>query len=166
LNKKIVGGIGVATGIVAIALAVRKVGAAPAAGIKLSHLNITPVQVYPGQDLTITILATNNSKDLTLSATINMGGDFMAAQTVTLAPGQSQVVSFTVTPSAEGTYQVAVDGLSGSFVCTVAPHADIRVENLVISPASCYVGDTVTISVTVTNYGNAPGIKTITCTVS
>ena len=89
----------------------------------------------------------------------------MGTQTVTLGPGEAQVVSFAVTPSAEGTYHVAIDGLTGSFVCTAAPHADIRVENLVISPATCYVGDTVTISVTVTNYGNAPGTKTITCTI-
>jgi len=90
----------------------------------------------------------------------------MATQAVTLGPGQSQMVSFTVTPPAEGTYHVAIDGLSGSFVCTVAPHADIRAENLVILPSACYVGDTVTISVTVTNYGNAPGTKTITCTIT
>jgi hypothetical protein len=89
----------------------------------------------------------------------------MASQTVTLGPGESQVVSFTVTPSAEGTYHVAIDGLTGSFVCTAAPHADIRVENLVISPSAPYVGEVVAISVTVTNYGNAPGTKTITCTI-
>jgi hypothetical protein len=163
MNKKIVGGIGVATGIVAIALAVRKVSAAPVVGIKLSHLNITP-EVYPGEDVAITLLATNDS-NLTLSARINLGGDFMATKTVTLAAGESQVVSFAVTPSAEGTYHVTIDGLSGSFVCTTVPHADIRVENLIISPANCYVGDTVTISVTVSNYGNAPGTKTITCTI-
>ena len=160
MEKKIVGGI-VVLAAVATILATRKASAA--AGVKLTNLNITP-EVYPGEDATITILVTNDS-NLTLSATINLGGDFMSTQTVTLGPGESQVVSFAVTPSAEGTYHVAIDGLTGSFVCTAAPHADIRVENLIISPSACYVGDTVTISVTVTNYGNAPGTKTITYTI-
>lgn len=42
----------------------------------------------------------------------------MAEQTVTLGPGQSQVVSFQFMPPEARTYQVAVDGLSGSFQAT------------------------------------------------
>lgn len=41
------------------------------------------------------------------------------------------------------------------FVSTVC--ADIRVTSLSISPESCYVGDTVTITVTVKNFGTAAG---------
>ncbi|MBA7606571.1 hypothetical protein ES703_13721 [subsurface metagenome] len=47
-----------------------------------------------------------------------------------------------------------------------APVADIRVENLTIEPSQVYVGEKVTISIVATNYGNATGSKTITCTVS
>ncbi len=46
------------------------------------------------------------------------------------------------------------------------PGADIRVENLVIEPTEVDVSQKVTISVMVTNYGNAAGSKTIICTVS
>ena len=49
---------------------------------------------------------------------------------------------------------------------TAPPVADIRVENLVVSPTEVYVGEPVTISVTTTNYGTAAGSKTITCTVT
>ena len=90
----------------------------------------------------------------------------MAQKTVSVAPGGSAVVAFEVTPTAAKTYQVSVDGLMGSFVCTTVPVADIRVEDLVISPAQVYVGEPVTISVVVTNYGTVAGSKTITCTVS
>lgn len=39
----------------------------------------------------------------------------MAEQTVTLQPGESKAVSFEVTPHEARTYQVSVDGLTGSF---------------------------------------------------
>lgn len=90
----------------------------------------------------------------------------MAEQVVELAPGESKVVSFEVTPTMAKSYSASVDGLSGSFVATEVPVADIRVENLVVSPAEVYVGEKVTISCTAKNYGNKAGSRTITCTVS
>ncbi|MBA7629845.1 hypothetical protein ES703_37352 [subsurface metagenome] len=44
----------------------------------------------------------------------------MAEQTVELQPGESQVISFEATPTVAKTYQVSVDGLTGSFVATEA----------------------------------------------
>ena len=63
-------------------------------------------------------------------------------------------------------YSVSVDGLTGGFMVTEVPVTDIRVENLEISPAQATIGDLVTISVTVKNYGNIAGTKRITCTVT
>lgn len=90
----------------------------------------------------------------------------MAEQIVTLAPGESKTVSFEVTPTESGTFNVSVDGLTGTFSVTEAPMADIRVENLSITPSVVYVGELVTISVTAKNYGTATGTKTITCIVT
>jgi len=45
----------------------------------------------------------------------------MAEQVVILNPGESKVVSFTAVPSVAKTYQVAVDGLTGSFVASEIP---------------------------------------------
>ncbi|GAI64800.1 unnamed protein product [marine sediment metagenome] len=44
----------------------------------------------------------------------------MAEQNVTLQPGESKVVSFEATPQEARTYQVSVNGLTGSFIA-VAP---------------------------------------------
>lgn len=90
----------------------------------------------------------------------------MAEQTVTLAPGESKVVSFEVVPSTAKIHSVSVDGLIGTFTATEELVADIRVENLVIEPTEVYVGEKVTISVTAKNYGDASGSKRIVCTVS
>ena len=157
---KILIGIGLATGAV---LLIRKIVAG--GEIILQDLTINPTAVHPGEMVTISATAINTS-DATLTADITLGGDFDMQQTITLGPGESIVVEFKVTPQAVKSYVVNMDGLSGTFVCTEEPVADIRLSNLVIDPQQCNVGDTVTIQVTATNYGTAPGSKTITCTVT
>jgi hypothetical protein len=153
-------------GIVAAALAILYLrGKVTAAQITLEDLAINPDVVAPGEEVTISVIAINTS-DKILTTTIELGGDFTMQIQVTLNPGESKVVSFQVTPVLEQTYGVTIDGLSGSFICTTGLAPDIRLSNLVITPASCHVGDTVTISVTAKNYGTAAGTKTITCTVT
>ena len=137
----------------------------PGAELKVSNLVISPQEVNPGQVVTISCLVTNIGIEAD-SYTVKLGGDFMAAQSVTLNPGESKALSFEVTPTVAKTYSVSVDGLSGSFVATTVPVADIRVENLEISPSEVQVGQPVSISVEVKNYGSTAGSKTITCTVT
>lgn len=137
----------------------------PAAEFKVSNLVISPEEVNPGQVVTISCAVTNIGSEAG-DYTVRLGGDFMAEQTITLQPGESKTVSFETTPTAAKTYQISVDGLSGSFRAVTVPVADIRVENLSITPSEVYVGEKVTISVTATNYGDAAGTKKITCTVS
>lgn len=137
----------------------------PTAEFKVSDLVISPAEVNPGQVVTISCIVTNIGAEAG-SYTVRLGGDFMAEQTVTLQPGESKNVSFEVTPTVAKTYAVSVDGLTGSFRATTVPVADIRLSNLVITPAEVNVGQTVTISVTATNQGTAAGTKTIACTVT
>lgn len=137
----------------------------PTAEFRVSDLVISPTEVNPGQIVTISCTVTNISAEAG-SYTITLGGDFMAERSVTLNPGESAVVSFEVTPAVAKSYHISVDGLTGTFRAVEVPVADIRVEDLVIEPAEVYVGEPVTISVTATNYGTAPGTKRIVCTVS
>lgn len=137
----------------------------PGAEFKVSNLVISPTEVNPGQLVTISCTVANIGSQAG-SYTVHLGGDFVAEQTVTLEPGESKTISFEVTPTVAKTYSVSVDGLSGSFVATTVPVADIRVENLVISPTEVIVGASVVISVTATNYGTTSGSKVITCEVS
>ena len=90
----------------------------------------------------------------------------MATKTVTLDPGESQVVAFTFTPSVAKVHQVSVDGLTGSFAVLELPAAEFVVSNLIISPSAVYVGEPVTISCLVTNVGAIRGSKTITLEVT
>lgn len=137
----------------------------PGAEFRVSNLVISATEVTPGQPIFISCLVTNIGVEAG-SYTIRLGGDFMAEQTVTLEPGESKTISFNVAPTVAKAYSVTVDGLSGTFRVTEKPVADIRVEDLSISPAEVYVGETVTISVRATNYGTAAGTKRIVCTVT
>ena len=137
----------------------------PGAEFSVSNLVISPTEVNPGQPVTISCLVTNIGSEAG-SYTVHLGGDFMADQTVSLAPGESKTVSFDVTPAVAKTYSISVDGLSGSFVATAMPVADIKLSNLVISPTEVQVDEKVTISVTATNHGTVAGSKTITCNVT
>jgi len=93
----------------------------------------------------------------------------MATQTksVTLNPTESKIVAFTVTPTVGKTYQVQVGDLIGTFVAIepVAP-AEFELSNLQISPSQVYVGETVSISVLVTNVGGETGTALITMEVT
>lgn len=137
----------------------------PGAEFEVSNLVISPTEVQVGYPVSISCLVTNIGSEAG-SKLISLGGDFMAEQTVYLAPGESKTISFEVTPVVAKTYQASVDGLYGSFVATTVPVADIRVEDLDISPTEVYVGEPVIISVRATNYGGAAGSKVITCNVT
>jgi len=136
----------------------------PGAEFRVNNLVISPAEVNPGQVVTISCTVTNTGSEAG-SRIIHFGGDFIAERTVTLGPGESTTVSFEVTPTAAKTHYVSVDGLSGSFVATTVPVADIRVEDLYITPAEVMVGEKVTISVVAKNYGTVAGSRKITCTV-
>jgi len=65
----------------------------------------------------------------------------MAEQTVELAPGESKEVSFEATPHEAKTYQVSVDGLTGTFRAMEVP-VEIVTETLIpdgIISAGCFV---------------------------
>lgn len=138
----------------------------PAAEIKLSNLAISPAEVQVGNPVAISCLAKNIGTETGWrTITLKVEGETVTEETVVLNPGESETVSFEVTPSEAKTYSASVDGLSGSFRATETPLADIRVEAIEISPGEVNVGEQVTISVTATNYGTAAGSKKITCTV-
>lgn len=90
----------------------------------------------------------------------------MATKTITLDPGMQARVAFTFTPTEARVHQISVDGLSGSLNVLEVPAAEFEVTDLVITPSEVYVGETVAISVMVTNVGGARGSKTVTLEVT
>jgi len=88
---------------------------APAA-FSVSYLSFSPLEVEPGEAVTITVLVANiGGESGSYAVVLKIDGVKEAEETVTLAAGESQDVSFSATREEPGNYTVTVDGWSGSF---------------------------------------------------
>lgn len=86
----------------------------------------------------------------------------MAEQSITLNPGESKTVSFEVIPAEARTYQVSVNGLSGSFSAVGAPPdvpEGFEISSLSFTPETTYIGGPIEISIMATNVSH-PGAPT------
>ncbi|MBA7699580.1 hypothetical protein ES703_108278 [subsurface metagenome] len=86
------------------------------AAFSVSSLAVEPTGVKPGEAVTVSILVANTGGESgSYTVVLKIDGVKEAEETVTIAAGESQDVSFSVTREDPGNYTVDVDGLSGSF---------------------------------------------------
>jgi len=128
----------------------RTVIAAPE-NIVVSDLTISPIEVYVDETVEISVIATNIGQEKATREIICEVQGIQVKKMVTLSPGESQIVTFSYTPTVAKSYSVSVDGLTGSFVALEVPAAEFQVTDLVIRPPEILIGATVFIQVTVTN---------------
>jgi hypothetical protein len=84
-----------------------------------SGLSITPAEAKTGETVTISLNVTNDGDETgNYVVELKINGATIDSQTVTLGGGQSDVVSFNVSTSEAGTYEVTAFDLSGSFTVT------------------------------------------------
>ncbi|GAI66797.1 unnamed protein product, partial [marine sediment metagenome] len=97
---------------------------APAA-FSVSYLSVSRLEVEPGETVTITVFVANTGGESgSYTVVLKIDGVKEAEETVTVAAGESQDVSFSVTREEAGRYTVAVDGLSGSFTVVAPPEEE------------------------------------------
>jgi hypothetical protein len=95
------------------------VGTTAPASFKVSDLNISPESVKIGEDVTITVKVTNTGGEKgSYTVTLKIDGEVEDEEAVTLNSAEAKNVSFDVSTSQEGTFDVDVDGLGGSFTVT------------------------------------------------
>jgi len=134
------------------------------AALVISGLTISPTEVNAGQAVTISVQVANNG-DLVSSykLTLKVNNVAVATRDISVGGGTTQTVQFTVTRDAGGTYNVDVNGLTGTFtVKPAATPAAFSTSVLTISPSTAEIGETVTISVLVTNDGDLSGTYKVT----
>ena len=132
----------------------------PPAVFTVSSLSISPATVNIGETVTISLVVTNTGgKSGSYIVTLDINGVKEADETVTVAAGDSQEVSFSVTKEDAGIYSVAVAELTGSF--TVVAPAAFSVSDLSLQPAQVKPGEAVTISASVANTGGESGSYTV-----
>jgi hypothetical protein len=141
------------------------VAALPELGeFEISGLSISPETVEPGEVVTISVDVENvGTGTSTYTVNLKIDGTTEESTELTLAAGEDETVTWTVSKTAAKTYNVDVNGLTGSFTVEepVPPApAEFELSNLVVSPASIETGDTVTVSVTVANVGEESGSYT------
>jgi len=87
------------------------------AHFSVSNLVIAPDRVKQGDSITVSAAATNTGEVAgTYSVVLKVKGVAESIEEVSLGPGRSQRVAFTVTKDTPGFYQVDLEGLSGRFV--------------------------------------------------
>jgi PKD repeat protein len=91
------------------------------AKLGVSYLHIDPLQVLPGQEVTVSANVCNNGEERgTRTISFMVNGEAVESQSVSVSGGACQQVTFTVARAVPGAYQVAIDGMTGQF-SVVAP---------------------------------------------
>lgn len=92
----------------------------------ISNLAIYPKEVQIGENVTISVLVSNNgSAEGTYQLVLKVNGTIETTMNITLAAGASQNVTFIVSRDAPGAYVVEVDGLTGEFTVEAVPTSSL-----------------------------------------
>jgi hypothetical protein len=82
----------------------------------ISNLSVSPTAVKPGELVTITAYITNSSGSASnYKVTVAVNGVNEIEQALSLGPGKTQKVMYTISKENAGTYDVAVNNQNGSF---------------------------------------------------
>lgn len=95
------------------------------ASFEMSALEITPKLVSVGEAVTVHVTVTNKG-DLegVYAVSLKVNGAVVATENLALAGKESKPLSFTLSENVEGTYNVEVDGLTGTFVVESTPSTE------------------------------------------
>ena len=96
------------------------------ANMVVSYLLIDPLQVLPGQEVVVSGNICNQGDERgTKTVSLMVNGVAEQSQTVGVSGGSCQQVSFRLSRAVPGTYQVAIDGMTGQF-SVLAPRTVTR----------------------------------------
>jgi len=110
-------------------------GPTPAA-LSVSNLSIEPAEVGSNETVTISVsVANTGGSQGSYNAVLNIDGVQEESESVTIAAGASQNVTFSVTREDAGTYTVTIDSLSGSFTVVSAMSAEEIAEAAILTQA-------------------------------
>jgi hypothetical protein len=142
----------------------------PSVNVRVTALTVNPTQIVLGQT-THALVTVQNLGHAAGSYTFILRVDSMnITKTVTLNSQETKTVDIPIIPAAAGTFTVreSTSGKSAQFTVVAAPVlvADIRVDKITVSPTQVNVGETVTITMTCTNYGTASGSKDISIVIN
>ena len=123
-------------------------------------LDVAPRSIVFGNDVTVSVGIENTSSEqpATGQLVLNVDGVVFQERDVTLAAGETRTETFTIERPEVGSHTVEIEGLPEAFEVTAArvierPAILNLVAPLTVSPREVDPGDTVTVSVTISNEG-------------
>jgi len=128
------------------------------ASFQVANLTVNPFEVMVNQPVAISVGVANlggTSGSYSLSFKIN--GLVAETKELTLSANESQQVSFSLTESSVGSYNVTVGDLSGIFTVSSKPTpmpAALKLSNIYLSETEAWPGHFINASVDVRNAGN------------
>ena len=134
-------------------------------------LDITPPKVTTGEKATIEVeIRNSNAKMDTYNVPLMVNGVADDRKSITLAPGATELITFTLTRSQAGTYRISVGNKESTLVVEKLLPPDFRLSNLEINPSKVDSGEKVVITAKIANVGGTQGsytaeLKVDDCTV-
>ena len=109
------------------------------ASFVISDLSVTPSEVKPAQEVTISAVVTNTGgSEGSYTVVLKINGAEEAKKEVTVGAGKSETVAFTIARDTEGSYSVNIDGKGGQFTVIAPPPTAIPVEVLPVHPPTSW----------------------------
>jgi oligopeptide transport system substrate-binding protein len=131
-------------------------GADDAAVFTISTLTLAPAQVAPEQPITIGANVLNSGKKGgDYSATLKINDAVIETKQITLAAGETQLLSFQYSPPSAGSFRVDINGQTGSFI--VVRPAAFALQALTVQPSVPQSGDNLTAGFQIRNDGDVQG---------
>ena len=117
-------------------------------------LDITPPKISTGEKATIKVEIKNTSAKMdTYNVPLMVNGVADDRKSVTLAPGATELITFTLTRSHPGTYSISVGSSESTLVVEKLLPPDFHLSNLEINPTEVDSGDAVVITAKIANVG-------------
>ena len=124
-------------------------------------LKMTPTKIATGEKVTIEVEVKNiNSETDTYTIPLMVDGVADSRKSVTLAPGQTELLTFELTRSHTGSYKISVGSKESTLTVQKPSPPDFRLSNLEINPTEVNIGENVVVTAKLTNIGGSQGSYT------
>ena len=135
---------------------------APDVVVTDATLSETAIGVGDSVDVTATVENTGEA-DHETDVALTVDGEEVATETVILGPGESTAITFTETFDEAGEYAITVQGVDAGTLTVTEPDVQVTAAN--VDETDVEVGETVEVTATVENLGDADGEKSLALSV-
>jgi hypothetical protein len=124
-------------------------------------LDIMPPKVTTGEKATVEVeIRNSNAKMDKYNVPLMVNGVADDRKSITLAPGDTELITFILTKSQAGTYRVSVGNKEATLVVENPSPPDFRLSGLNINPSEVDTCEKVTVTAKVANVGGTQGTYT------